>query len=150
MLFKRFIAEEESSVSGEKILTRDPTWIIDPIDGTTNFVKKLHLVCISVAFVVDGEIQLAFLSNPTINELFTAKKGQGAFLNGERIEASKNETLDRCVLAHEIALGSLATVRPKILAVTEILMARTLGLRAFGSAALTLGYVAKGAVDVNT
>lgn len=129
------------------MLTSDPTWIIDPIDGTINFVKKLHFVCIAVALAIDGDLKLSFLYNPTLNELFTAKKGQGAFLNGKKIEASKNEDLSRSVLAHEISLGTLAPFRPKYVKRAEALLANCIGLRALGSAALTLGYIARGAID---
>lgn len=120
-------------------MTDDPTWIIDPIDGTTNFIKKLHYVCISVALVVEGDLKLAFLYNPTLNEYFTAKKDGGAYLNGQRIETSKSEHLSQCLLAHEISLASLPRLLPKYLDRAGVLVGKCLGLRAFGSAALTLG-----------
>lgn len=128
-------------------MTENPTWIIDPIDGTMNFVTKIHFVCISVALVVDGELSIAFIYNPLLNELYTAKKGQGAFLNGEKIEASKKEDLSRCILAHEISIGAIPEWRPKYLERTIAFLERCQGLRSLGSAALTLGYVAKGAFD---
>lgn len=124
-----------------------PTWIIDPIDGTMNFVQKIHFVCISVALVVEGELRLAFIYNPLLNELYTAKKGQGAFLNGKKIEASKKEDLSRCILAHEISIGAIPEWRPKYVGRAIAFLERCQGLRSLGSAALILGYVAKGAFD---
>lgn len=128
-------------------MTPDPTWIIDPIDGTINFVKKLHFVCISIALAVEEELKIAFLFNPTLNELYTAKKGEGAFLNGKKIEASKNEELSRSLLAHEISLGGIPQFLPKNIERARALLPKCLGLRSLGSAALTLGYVAKGVID---
>lgn len=128
-------------------MTADPTWIIDPIDGTINFVNKLHFVCIAVALAIDDDLKISFLYNPTLNELYSAKKGQGAFLNGIKIEASRKEDLGRCLLAHEMSLGTLAPFRPKYVERANALLSRCIGLRALGSAALTLGYVARGSID---
>jgi myo-inositol-1(or 4)-monophosphatase len=79
--------------------------------------------------------------------LYTARKGQGAFLNGVKIESSKNEDLSRCLLAHEISLATVSPFMPKYLERAKVLLGKCLGLRALGSAALTLGYVAKGVID---
>ena len=114
-------------------MTDDPTWIIDPIDGTINFVKKLHFVCISVALVVEKDLKIAFLYNPTLKELYTARKGQGAFLNGVKIEVSKNEDFSRCLLAHEISLGTVAWARPKYLEMARAFLEKCIGLRALGA-----------------
>lgn len=120
---------------------------IDSIDGTINFVKKIHLVCISVALVVDKDLKLAFLHNPILNELYTAKKGQGAYLNGEKIESSKNQDIADSVVAHEFSLGYIAPFLPKYIERGRQLIKTCIGVRSFGSAALTLGYIAKGAID---
>lgn len=71
------------------VLTDDPTWIIDPIDGTSNFVRKLPMSCISVGLSVNKELCLGIIYNPFQNELYSAVKGQGAFLNGKRIRTSE-------------------------------------------------------------
>lgn len=88
----RFISEEDCS-DNESIpkLTDDPTWIIDPIDGTANFVRKLPITCISLGFVVKKEQTIGIIYNPFLNEMYTAIKGRGAFLNGKRIYTSKQE-----------------------------------------------------------
>lgn len=110
-------------------------------------MNKLHFVCISVALAIDEDLKLSFLFNPTLNELYTAKKGEGAFLNGKKIETSKKEDLSRCVLAHEISLGTMAAYAPKYIERARAFLGRCIGLRALGSAALTLGYVARGSID---
>lgn len=128
-------------------MTAEPTWIIDPIDGTINFIKKFEFVCISVALAVDHDLKIAFLYNPTLNQLYWAKKGEGAFLNGQKIETSKVEDMTRCLFAHEISLATVTRFAPKYLERARVLLTKCLGLRAMGSAALTLGYVAKGLND---
>ncbi|KAI5731088.1 hypothetical protein M8J77_004495 [Diaphorina citri] len=77
--------EETSSTT---VLTNDPTWIIDPIDGTLNFVHRFPHSCISVAFAVERELVIGIVYNPMLQQMFTAQKGKGAFLNGKRIHTS--------------------------------------------------------------
>jgi myo-inositol-1(or 4)-monophosphatase len=120
---------------------------IDSIDGTINFVKKIHLVCISVALTVDRDLKIGYLYNPVLNEFFSAKKGHGAFLNGERIEASKNQEFEDSVMAHEFSLGYIKPYLPKYIERGKEFIKHCIGVRSFGSAALTLGYIAKGAID---
>lgn len=85
-----FIGEETSS-SEKKIpdLTDSPTWIIDPIDGTINFCKNLPMTVISIALAVNKQIVIGIVYNACIDEMFTAKRGKGAFLNGKPIHVSK-------------------------------------------------------------
>lgn len=90
----RFIGEE--SLAGVKQLpelTNAPTWIIDPIDGTTNYIHRLPHCGISVALAVDRELVVGIIYNPAANEMFTTQKGHGAFLNGERIQVSAATTV---------------------------------------------------------
>lgn len=85
-----FIGEETSS-NEKKIpdLTDAPTWIIDPIDGTINFCKTLPMTCISIALAVQKEIVIGIIYMPVTDEMYTAKRGKGAFLNGKPIHVSK-------------------------------------------------------------
>ena len=84
----RFIGEE-SVAAGEKCdLTDDPTWIVDPVDGTMNFVHSFPHSCISLAVLYRKDIQIGIIYNPTLDQLYTAKKNQGAFLNDKPIQAS--------------------------------------------------------------
>lgn len=81
----RFLAEETSN---ENNLTNDPTWIIDPIDGTVNYVHKFPFFGINIGFSLNKELQFGATYLPKLDELYTARKGQGAYLNGERIHVS--------------------------------------------------------------
>ena len=86
--FFRFLAEESYPGPGKFILTNDPTWIIDPIDGTTNFVHGLPMIAISIALFIDSAPVVGIIYNPITEQLYTAVKGQGAFLNGSPIKVS--------------------------------------------------------------
>lgn len=72
-------------------MTDEPTWMIDPIDGTTNFIHKNTECCISVAFTLKKEPYFGIVYSPVQNKLFTAQKGKGAYLNGKQIHVSKTE-----------------------------------------------------------
>lgn len=86
----KFIGEEESAASKRKPeLTAAPTWIIDPIDGTTNFIHKIPQCCISVGLAINRELVVGIIYSPIENHMYSAWKGHGAFLNGERIHVSK-------------------------------------------------------------
>lgn len=85
----RFIGEEDSAISGKiEELTDHPTWIIDPIDGTANFVRKFPMSSISVGLTIKKEPVLGIIYNPLMEELYWAIKGEGAFCNGKRIYTS--------------------------------------------------------------
>lgn len=88
LILNRFIAEESAA---ENILTNEPTWIIDPIDGTTNFIQGFPFCCISIALAVKNELVIGIVYNPILNQLFTAQKGKGAYLNQEKINVSNTE-----------------------------------------------------------
>lgn len=84
----RFIGEE--SIRKElPELTNDPTWIIDPIDGTTNFVHAFPHTCIVIGLAIKKEMVIGIVYNPILEQLFTARKGRGAFLNNKPIKVSK-------------------------------------------------------------
>uniref|UniRef100_A0A1B6CID9 inositol-phosphate phosphatase n=1 Tax=Clastoptera arizonana TaxID=38151 RepID=A0A1B6CID9_9HEMI len=85
----KFIAEESTHTAAK--LTEDPTWMIDPIDGTTNFVHKNPNCCISVSFAVNKKLQFGIVYSPVQNKMFTAQEGKGAYLNGKAIHVSKIE-----------------------------------------------------------
>lgn len=90
--FFRFIGEETVSCSNFlPELTDAPTWIIDPIDGTTNFVHSFPHTCISIALAVDKELEIGIVYNPILEQLFTARRGHGAFLNEKPIKSSNVE-----------------------------------------------------------
>ena len=138
-----FLMEEAGEVKG-----KDPTkrWIIDPIDGTTNFVHGIAHFAMSIALEVEGEIVAGLIFDP-INELmFTAETGQGAYLNERRLRVSKRERLDVSLFATGIPFlgrGS-ADDHKRVMAEVGAVMAVSSGIRRFGSAALDLAFVAAG------
>ncbi|XP_049295044.1 uncharacterized protein LOC125769975 [Anopheles funestus] len=145
----KFCAEESSFASGDKLmLGPEPTWIIDPIDGTVNFVRGVPFTCISVALAINGEIQIGIIANPTTNELYTAIKGQGSFLNGSRITTRATKELKEALVGHEFSIGSYQPIRAALFERGQRFITECVGLRAFGSAALTLAYIASGQIDV--
>jgi len=92
------IGEEESAASHRQAeLTDAPTWIIDPIDGTTNFIHRIPHCCISVGLAINKELVVGIIYNPPANELFSAYKGHGAYLNGQPIHTSKVTTVRECL-----------------------------------------------------
>lgn len=144
----RMLGEESTSTASMKEpLDERPTWIIDPIDGTINFVRGVKFIAISVALVVGGDLKVAILYNPCMEEMYTAIAGQGAFLNGERIRVSGVEDLKSSLMGHEISIASYETARPHIFGRGQEMIKECMGLRAFGSAALSLAYVASGNLD---
>jgi myo-inositol-1(or 4)-monophosphatase len=138
-----FLMEEGGEVKGKDTARR---WIIDPIDGTTNFVHGIAHFAMSVALEDNGEIVAGMVFDP-INELmFTAEKGQGAYLNERRLRVSKRERMDVSLFATGIPfMGRGSTDDHKLfLAQMGAVMAVSSGIRRFGSAALDLAYVAAG------
>lgn len=128
------------------IAQHDSYFIIDPIDGTTNFVRGLHHSCISVGLWEKGEIVAAAVYNPFADELFTAEKGRGAYLNGKSIHVTDADLPNSLVL-----LGSAIYYRdtiPATLRFIEELFPVTLDVRRGGSAALDLCYLAAGKADL--
>lgn len=91
MFQNRFIGEETVVDTKEtQVLTDKPTWIIDPIDGTVNYINRNPNTCISVALVICKELVIGIIYNPIVSELYTAIKGQGAFLNDKPIKTTCN------------------------------------------------------------
>lgn len=99
--FCSFIGEEETSEGKKADLTDLPTWIIDPVDGTMNFVHSFPHSCISVALLVNKTPQIGIIYNPHLNQKFTAIKGEGAFLNGRKIEVSGQTDLKKALITTE-------------------------------------------------
>lgn len=98
----RFIGEEECSEGKKAELTNAPTWIIDPVDGTLNFVHSFPHSCISVALLVNKTAEIGIIFNPLLKQLFTARRGQGAFYNGERIQVSGQTELAKSLVVAEL------------------------------------------------
>ncbi|RUS86899.1 hypothetical protein EGW08_005304 [Elysia chlorotica] len=141
----RFIGEETTSESGEKHeLTDDPTWIIDPIDGTTNFVNRIQEVSFSLGIMVNKKTVIGVVYAPIKDEMFTARLGKGAYLNGMKLQASKITDLKQAVIITEGGSSRDAKeVEDKVKNI-HALITHTRGIRAYGSAAVNLCHVAAG------
>lgn len=138
------LAEESGSQHGAK--DSEFVWIIDPLDGTTNFIHGFPVYCVSIALSVKGKIEQAVIFDPSRNDLFTATKGRGAFLNERRIRVSKRTQLKQCLISTGFPFRPGDNFK-NYLAMMGDVMQRTAGLRRPGAAALDLAYVAAGYTD---
>lgn len=137
------IVTEESAGKEGKGRAR---WIIDPIDGTTNYAQGFPFFCVSVALEIDGEIRIGVINSPLLGEVFVSERRKGAFLNGERISVSKTEELAKSFLAtgfpYDIAQDPYNNIN-----YFSGMALQSLAIRRAGSAALDLAYVAAGRFD---
>lgn len=138
-----FLGEERGMVEGSD---KSHTFIVDPIDGTTNFLHAMPHFAITVALEREGEIQAGVTFNPIANELFWAEKGKGAFLNDMRIRVSGRRELADCLIGTGLPFigrpGHGQTIK-EVHAIGQ----RVAGIRRLGSAALDLAWVAAGRYD---
>ncbi len=138
------LGEETGREHGAK--DSDFVWIIDPLDGTTNFIHGFPVYCVSIALSVKGKIEQAVIYDPTRNDLFTATRGRGAFLNERRIRVSKRTQLKDCLVSTGFPFRPGDNFK-NYMAIMADVMQRTAGLRRPGAAALDLAYVAAGFTD---
>ncbi len=138
------LAEESGQEHGAQ--NSEYVWIIDPLDGTTNFIHGFPVYCVSIALEVRGKIEHAVVYDPTRNDLFTATKGRGAFLNDRRIRVSKRIRMNECLLSTGFPFRPGDNFNRYLALMAEI-MPKTAGLRRPGAAALDLAYVAAGYTD---
>ncbi|MFQ6081752.1 MAG: inositol monophosphatase family protein [Candidatus Aminicenantia bacterium] len=137
-----FLAEEEL----EKIKGSEFRWIIDPLDGTTNYAHRFPIFCVSIALEYRGKVILGTIYNPMLDELFWAVKGEGAFLNNKPIKVSSTQELDKSLLATGFPYDLRESEENNINHFNNFLV-RTQAIRRCGSAALDLCYVACGRFD---
>ena len=138
-----FLLEEAGAVEGADPAHR---WIIDPIDGTTNFLHGIPHVAISIALEHNGEIVAGLVYNPIVEEMYYAERGKGAFLNDRRLRVSSRSDLTQSLLATGIPFHGRPGHKP-FLKQLEAVMGKVSGVRRMGSAALDLAYVAAGRYD---
>lgn len=138
-----FLGEE----SGHEINTSNTTWILDPIDGTTNFIHGYPQYCISLACVVNEQTQHAVIIDPTRREEFSASKGKGAELNGERIRVSKRNGLKDSLIGNTSHVNATQNYNFENIATFRALYKHDLTIRRSGCSALDLAYVAAGRLD---
>ncbi len=137
-------AEESGREHGAK--DSEFVWIIDPLDGTTNFIHGLPIYCVSIALAVKGKVEQAVVYDPTRNDLFTATKGRGAFLNDRRLRVSKRTALKDALISTGFPYRQGDDFGEYLTLMGDV-MQRTAGLRRPGAAALDLAYVAAGFTD---
>ncbi len=138
-----------SILSEECGLRRDGAkyqWVIDPLDGTTNFAHNVGLFAVSIAFVAGGDVLVGVVLNPTTGELFTAVIGEGAELNGRPIKVSNSEIVQESLLATGFPYDIREKIQPVMTRFSHCLKASQ-GVRRLGSAALDLCFVACGRFD---
>lgn len=139
-----FLGEE----SGHQTGNSDYCWIIDPLDGTTNFIRGIPHYAVSIACQYQGKLEHAVVYNPVTGEEFTASRGRGAQLNGRRIRVTSHAQLNGALLGTGIPFRQHQHERmPGYLAALGELASQTAGVRRAGSAALDLAYVAAGRFD---
>ncbi|QOJ22289.1 MAG: inositol monophosphatase [Gammaproteobacteria bacterium] len=139
------ILAEESGHQGDQKKS-EYQWIIDPLDGTTNFLHGFPKYSVSIAVKHKGVLTHAVVYDPNLNELFTASRGGGAFLNDRRIRVSKRTKLDDCLIGTGLPFRDLTHI-DAYFAMLKDLVPRIAGIRRPGSAALDLAYVAAGRYD---
>jgi myo-inositol-1(or 4)-monophosphatase len=138
-----FLGEEGGRREGTD---KTNTWIVDPLDGTTNFLHGIPQFAISIALERDGAVVAGLVYNPATEEMFFAEKGKGAFLNEQRIRVAARKRLSDCVIACGLPHYGRPGI-PQAQRETESVQGKVAGLRRFGAAALDLAWVAAGRLD---
>jgi myo-inositol-1(or 4)-monophosphatase len=138
-----FLGEEGGNREGTD---KSHTWIVDPLDGTTNFLHGIPQFAVSIGLAREGQVIAGLIYNPANDELYMAEKGSGAFLNDTRLRVAGRKQLNECVIAcglphigrgdFELSRNEMAALQPKVA-----------GLRRFGAASLDLAFVAAGRLD---
>ena len=137
------LAEEQGGAGARGASHR---WVFDPLDGTTNFAHGVPVYCASLALEVEGEAVVGAVYDPSRDELFTAERGVGAWLNGRRLQVSATDTIIDALLVTGFPYD-LMHDRDELLAIFGAFLARAQAVRRLGSAALDLCYVAAGRFD---
>ncbi len=138
------IVTEESGIINKSNTTN--RWIIDPIDGTMNFLNGIPQFAISVGYEEEGDIQCGVIFNPIMNEMFCAEKGNGAYLNNTRIRVSNKKQLRDSLIVTGGPKGS-SKIKDKIFSEYIVVSKNVSNVRKLGSAALDIAYVACGRFD---
>lgn len=139
----QFLSEEKSN---EEIDKDGLVWVLDPVDGTTNLIHDYRASVISLALMQKGSVVLGMIYNPYTDELFSAQKGEGSYCNGQKIEVSGAETMEKCL----IAIGTspyYKEMAEENFKVFQAIFKDCQDIRRSGSAALDLAYVACGRIE---
>lgn len=136
------LTEETGSIAG----TNEDLWFIDPLDGTVNYAHHIPIFCVSIGFALNGRMSHAAVYDPLRDEMFTAERGKGAFLNGKKIQVSETKELGKSLLVTGFPYDTWNTELDNF-KYFERLGKKTQGVRRLGSAALDGCYVAAGRFD---
>jgi myo-inositol-1(or 4)-monophosphatase len=139
-----FLMEESGTIEGASRLNR---WIVDPLDGTTNFLHAIPHFAISIALEQQGEITAAVVYDPVKEELFIAEKGSGTYLNDRRVRVSKRAELERALIACGLPVQDWKGREMGFAAQLEAISDRAAAVRRFGACALDLAWIAAGRQD---
>jgi inositol-phosphate phosphatase/L-galactose 1-phosphate phosphatase len=144
-----FIGEEETAAAGGVLpaITDAPTWMVDPLDGTTNFVHRFPFSCVCVGLAVGKQPVVGVVHCPILKETFHAARGKGAFLNGERIEVSRTSEAQKALVATEIGVARDPAVMDNIMRRVRAVCESSRSLRCSGSCAMNMVGVACGRLD---
>ncbi|XP_019383393.1 PREDICTED: inositol monophosphatase 1 isoform X1 [Gavialis gangeticus] len=147
-----FIGEESVAAGEGSTLTDNPTWIIDPIDGTTNFVHRFPFVAVSIGFSVNKKMEFGIVYSCVEDKMYTGRKGKGAFCNGQKLQVSGQEDITKSLLVTELGSNRDPEVLKTVLSNMEKLLGipvhgLSLRIRAVGTAAVNMCLVATGGAD---
>jgi myo-inositol-1(or 4)-monophosphatase len=140
------ILAEESGSSDPEGSNAEYLWIIDPLDGTTNFIHGFPQYAVSIALMHKGVLSHGVIYDPSKDELFTASRGAGAYLNAKRIRVTRQQKMSESLIGTGFPYRDLAGL-DKYLAMMRLVVTQSAGIRRAGSAALDLAYVAAGRLD---
>lgn len=138
------LAEEQDT---HTLDTNTPTWIIDPLDGTTNYLHGIPQFAVSIALMEKGVITHGVVLDPFKEELFSASRGQGAQFNRQRLKFKKAKPLEQCLFGTGIPFGGNTTYLNAYLEMLKDICPQVAGIRRMGAASLDLAYVAAGRLD---
>ncbi|KAL4534484.1 hypothetical protein Ndes2526A_g05380 [Nannochloris sp. 'desiccata'] len=144
----KFIGEEESAAQGFTAeLTDAPTWMVDPVDGTTNFVHRFPFSCVSIGLAINRQVVVGIVFNPILNEMFHAVRGGGAFRNDVAISVSDTAELQNALFATELGTRRDDAFMDAVFERIKLVSKQSRAMRACGSCALNMCSVAMGRFD---
>ncbi|KAM4606708.1 inositol monophosphatase 1-like isoform 2-T2 [Polymixia lowei] len=143
-----FIGEESVAAGKPCVFTDNPTWIVDPVDGTTNFVHGFPFVAVSIGFAVNKQLEFGVVYSCLEDKMYTGRKGKGAFCDGERLQVSDVTEIRKSMIISELGSNRDKETVGKIFSTMQkILCIPVHGLRGSGTAATNMCLVASGAVE---
>lgn len=144
------IGEETVAAEGTCTLTDAPTWIVDPIDGTTNFVHRFPYTCVSIGFVIAKRVEIGVVFAPVLNDFYVGVRGHGAYVNDKPMKVSSTVNLSEALLASEWGASRDASQMDQVTRnFQSVIQGPSVhGMRSTGSAALNMALIARGSVDL--